>query len=124
MQINVSTRHGQLSEAAQNKIKAKAEKLNRFFDRLTSIALTVDVKDPENPAVDIQVSAEHKHDFVAHEKGTELMAAVDAAIQKMEQQIRKYKERVQSRHRKTDVRRQLTEVDTPADAEAELDASE
>ncbi len=106
MQIKISTRHGHLSEASQEKIKTKAEKLNRFFDRLTSIEVTVDVKDSEHPQVDIRVSAEHKHDFVAHDVSADLMTSVDAAIHKMEQQLRKYKEKVQERHRKSEVRRQ------------------
>ncbi len=99
MQVRVSTRHGHLSEASQEKITAKAEKLLRIFDRLTEIAIVVDLKDEQNPKVDIQVSAEHKHDFVASEQSTEMMAAVDNAIHKVEQQLRKYKEKVVERHR-------------------------
>ena len=45
MQIQVSTRHGQLSEASQEKISAKAEKLTRIFERLTAIAVVVDLTD-------------------------------------------------------------------------------
>lgn len=105
MQISIATRHGHLSEASQEKLKAKAEKLSRFFDRLTSIELTVDLKDSQRPRVDLNVSAEHKHDFVAHEQSDSLMAAVDAAISKVEQQLRKYKERVQQKHREPDAKR-------------------
>ena len=106
MQINVSTRHGQLSEASQEKISAKAEKLTRIFDRLTAIEVIVDLSDETNPKVDLKVAAEHKHDFVAHDQAETLMAAVDTAIEKMEQQLRKYKEKVQERHRSGDPRRQ------------------
>lgn len=105
MQLSVSTRHGQLSEATQAKLRAKAEKLGRFFDRLTSIEITVDLKDEQSPRVDVNVSAEHKHDFVAREQADSLMAALDACVQKIEQQLRKYKERVQERHRNPEVRR-------------------
>ena len=105
MQIEISTRHGQLSEASQNKIRTKAEKLLRIFDRLTSIAVVVDLTDEQSPKVDIQVSAEHKHDFVAHDQSDNLMASVDAALDKVEQQLRKYKEKVQERHRSSEPRR-------------------
>ena len=105
MQIQISTRHGQLSEASQKKISAKAEKLLRIFDRLTSIAVVVDLTDEQNPKVDVQVSAEHKHDFVAHDQSDNLMASVDAALDKVEQQLRKYKEKVQERHRSNEPRR-------------------
>jgi putative sigma-54 modulation protein len=94
-----------LSEATQEKIRAKAEKLGRFFDRLMSIEVIVDLKDSEKPSVDVNVSAEHKHDFVAHEQADNFHAALDACVQKIEQQLRKYKERVQERHRDPNVRR-------------------
>ena len=45
--------------------------------------------------IEILVSAEHKHDFVAHETGATPAAAMDACVHKIEQQLRKYKERVQ-----------------------------
>ena len=105
MQIQVSTRHGQLSEASQEKISAKAEKLTRIFERLTAIAVVVDLTDEAMPKVDLQVSAEHKHDFVAHDQSESLMGSVDAVIHRMEQQLRKYKEKVQDRHRSGEPRR-------------------
>jgi putative sigma-54 modulation protein len=46
--------------------------------------------------VEILVSAEHKHDFVARESGATAAAAMDACVHKIEQQLRKYKERVQN----------------------------
>jgi ribosome hibernation promoting factor len=108
VQIKVSTRHGQLSEASQEKISAKAEKLTRIFDRLTAIDVIVDLSDEANPKVDLKVAAEHKHDFVAHDQSESLMASVDNVIEKMEQQLRKYKEKVQERHRSGEPRRRET----------------
>jgi len=105
VQIKVSTRHGQLSEASQKKIAAKAEKLSRIFDRLTAIEVIVDLTDEANPRVDLKVSAEHKHDFVAHDQSENLMASVDEVVHKLEQQLRKYKEKVQERHRGSEPRR-------------------
>ena len=106
MKIQVSTRHGQLSEASRQKITAKAEKLTRIFDRLTAIDIVIDLSDESKPKVDLKVAAEHKHDFVAHDQSESLMGSVDEAIERMEQQLRKYKEKVQERHRSGDARRQ------------------
>jgi ribosome hibernation promoting factor len=115
VQINISTRHGHLSEASREKIVAKLEKLERFFERLTAIDVTIELTDEENPRVDIQVSAEHKHDFLATDQSDNLMGSVDNAVQKMEQQLRKYKEKVQDRHRNPGARR----LDTSANPSAE-----
>lgn len=99
MQVEISARHGHLSEATKEKITAKMERLLRLFDRLLSIEVTVDLEHAESPTVDVRVSAEHKHDFVATEQADGLMAALDGVIHKLEQQLRKYKEKVQDHHR-------------------------
>jgi putative sigma-54 modulation protein len=105
VQVSLAIRHGHLSDASQAKITAKAEKLLRIFERLTAIEVVVDLKDDTQPRVDVNVSAEHKHDFVASEQSHDLMASFDAALHKVEQQLRKYKEKIQERHRDPEARR-------------------
>jgi putative sigma-54 modulation protein len=112
VQIQISTRHGHLSEETREKITAKVERLNRLFERLTTIEITVDLEHRETPQVDLRVSAEHKHDFVATAQAQELLASVDVVVERMEQQLRKYKERVQDRHRNSGHRQQ----EVPSDA--------
>ena len=99
MQISISTRHGHISEETHAKITEKLEKLPRLYDRLSAIELTIDLEHREAPSVDLKVSAKHKHDFVAASMSAELMASVDDVVEKMEQQLRKYKQKVQDRHR-------------------------
>ena len=99
MQIKIAARHGHLSEAAQQVIREKAQKLLHFFDRLTMIEVTVDMQETAK-AVEFNVSAEHKHDFVARESNGELQVAVDLALDKLVHQLRRYKEKIQD-HRRT-----------------------
>ena len=70
--------------------------------------------DSTKPRVDVLVSAEHKHDFVAHDQSMNLMTSVEAAVHKIDQQIRKYKERIIENHRDPEAKRQAPE---PAAAE-------
>jgi putative sigma-54 modulation protein len=99
VQIKISARHGHLAPETQEFIQEKAERLLHFFERLTSIEVTVDVKG-DLKEVEFVVSAEHKHDFVASERNGDIRAAVDLVIDKLEKQIVKYKEKVQD-HRRT-----------------------
>ena len=115
MQISVSTRHGHLNEESQDKIRAKVERLSRYFERLTSIEVTVDLSDSERPSVDLNVSAEHKHDFIASHESTELMISIDSVVHKMEQQLRKYKEKVQDRNRGSGTRHQEVSAESEGD---------
>ncbi len=99
MQIKISARHGHLSDANQQFIREKAEKLLHIFQRLTMIEVLVDFKE-DDTLVEFLVSAEHKHDFVASERNKDILAAVDLVLHKLEQQVRKYKEKIQD-HRRT-----------------------
>ena len=98
MQLDISIRHGHVSEATQATIREKLDKLTRLYDRISAIELTIDVEHRDAPMVDLKVSAK-KHDFVATGQAENLLAAVDLATAHMEQQIRKHKEKVQDRHR-------------------------
>ncbi|MGE0759334.1 MAG: ribosome-associated translation inhibitor RaiA [Pirellulaceae bacterium] len=103
MQVNISARHGHLSPPTQQKISEKVEKLQRYFDRVSAIAVTVDLEHREDHheaiKVEVQVSAERTDDFVATETADELFAALDGALHKVEQQIKKHKERNIDVHR-------------------------
>jgi putative sigma-54 modulation protein len=112
VQIDISTRHGHVSEPTQAKITTKVEKLTRFFDRISSIEVTIDLERREVPSVDLRVSTKHKHDFVATSRSDSLMAAVDNVVEKMEQQLRKYKQKVQERHRGPGHRQQKAPSET------------
>jgi putative sigma-54 modulation protein len=93
VQVNISTRHGHLSSPSQAKISQKVLKLARFHDRITVAEVTVDLENEEQPGVEIQVTAERAGRFVASESADQLMAAVDAVVHKLEQQLRKNKEK-------------------------------
>jgi putative sigma-54 modulation protein len=94
VQINVSARHGHLSPASQSKIESKVAKLTRYFDRVTALNVTVDLQNTALPGVEIVASSEHFHELVSHEAAPQLWRSVDGAVQKMEQQLRKHKEKI------------------------------
>ena len=100
MQIKISARHGHLSDATQQFIREKAEKLLHFFNRLTMIEVTVDLQDPTRKMIEILAKSEHKHDFVAREGHPELIGAMELAYDKVVHQINRYKEKIQD-HRRT-----------------------
>ncbi len=98
VQIKISARHGHLAEPTQHFIEEKAQKLLHIFERLTMIEVTVD---HQKNLIDVEfkVEAEHKHDFIARAEATELTAAVDAVLHKLEMQLRRYKEKIQDHRR-------------------------
>jgi putative sigma-54 modulation protein len=115
VEIKISARHGHLSEATQEFIREKAQKLLHIFQRLTIIEVTVDLKDDVNKVVEFVVAAEHKHDFVARETHTDVLAAVDLVMDKLEQQLRRYKEKIQD-HRRRPSTGQVAGAPSPEEA--------
>ena len=94
MQIEISTRHGGLDADQQRYLHDKAEKLLKYFGRLMAIEVAVN-HGKHAWEVEILVSAEHKHDFVAREVGPTPESAMDQCVHKIENQLRRYKEKVQ-----------------------------
>lgn len=98
MQVAITCRHGNIPQETHEYIARKAEKLPNYFERVTAIEVTVDFEG-DRVSVEINVDAEHKHDFVARVTGDEAGPAFDKALAKMEQQIRKYKEKLTDHRR-------------------------
>jgi putative sigma-54 modulation protein len=98
VQVAISCRHGSINNGVQTYISSKSEKLLTYFERVTAIEVTVDFA-KERTRVEILVDAEHRHNFVAHDEGQDVTATFDSALHKMEQQIRKYKQKIQDHRR-------------------------
>lgn len=110
MQVAITCRHGHLSSGVQDHFREKAEKLLTYFERVTAISITADLQQAD-PLVEILVDAEHKHNFVARESAPSVTAAFDSALHKMEQQIRKYKEKIQDHHKRASLPGEALESD-------------
>jgi ribosome hibernation promoting factor len=112
LQINISARHGHLSPGIQEKITEKVEGIRRFLDRITAIQVTVDLEHRDAPTLELCVDAEHHDDFVATVQADTVLAALDGCIEKVEQQLRKFKERLKE-HKATGHKH----LEPPADEE-------
>ncbi len=98
MQVQIACRHGSLRPDVQAAVVHKAEKLLTYFERVTAINLAFDLA-ADLVKCEILVDAEHKHNFVAHGEGPDGQTSFDQAMHRMEQQIKKYKEKVQDHRR-------------------------
>jgi putative sigma-54 modulation protein len=116
VQINFSVRHGQIGSNAQHTITEKVERVRKFYDRITAIHVTIDLKNADKPEVELVVKAEHHDDFVSHDSADTLLNAVDSVVHKMEMQLRKHKEKI-TEHRVPGHKHM--EVTGPEDSESE-----
>ena len=94
MQTTISARHGHLSAATQERIKEKVEAVRKFFDRVTAISVMADLEHQDRAILELRVRAEHHDEFVAIAEADTVFAALDGAVDKMENQLRRFKERL------------------------------
>lgn len=97
MQITVSGRHMGVSEALKDYCNEKADRLPRLFDRITAIEVILDGKEGDHTAEIIAHAAGAPQPFVAREENADAFAAVDLVIDKVSEQLRRYKERHRNR---------------------------
>jgi putative sigma-54 modulation protein len=92
--VNLSTRHGSITEETHDRIIEKAGKLPKYFERVTSIQVTLDVENAQTVQAEIKLTVADREDFVARGTGTNAIAATDSAMQRMERQLVKAKEKL------------------------------
>jgi len=100
MKIEVTSRSDRIREDVRRYAAEKVEKLNHFFDRITSVRVVLSAEENERHGVELVVAAGGGATFVAEERGPEPFAAVDLAVHKMERQLARHKEKLQERHRR------------------------
>ena len=108
MHVEITCRHGHVKDDVRAYMAEKVEKLLTYFDRITAINVIISFEN-SHARVEILVDAEHKHDFVAHDEDAQAQIAFDRSLHKIEQQIHKYKEKVQNHHRNEPAKTQVIE---------------
>jgi len=93
VQIDIAARHGHLDSALQERITEKVSKLPRLWDRITAIEVTVDLEHFDAPGVELRACVERANDCIAAEQASSVLAALDGALHKLEQQLRKHKDK-------------------------------
>ena len=103
METRITVKNGKISDEIQNTIKQKVSKLPKFFDRTTGIQVVADMRHTDKPEVELIISAEESNDFVASDAASNVLSAVESAIQKIEVQLKKHNEKIKG-HRGRDTK--------------------
>jgi putative sigma-54 modulation protein len=96
MDIKVAGHHVDVTPALREYVESKLIRLERHFDHLTDVHCILSIE-----------KLEHKAEAIIHLSGTiihadskeaDMYAAVDALIDKLDRQVRKYKEKLTDHH--------------------------
>ena len=92
MQITITARHFDLTKAIRDAIEDSCEKLTRYFDQIVNIHITLTFENNRN-IVDMQLHAS-KFNLQAQAKDNDMYLAINEAVDNMEAQIKKLKDKV------------------------------
>ena len=93
MLVKITGKHVDITDAIRAHVEEKALKLPRYFSSINGIEVIVEGNEGIMNSVELIVSAEHSEDLVAKEKGPDVYACIDMVMHKMEQQLRKIKQK-------------------------------
>lgn len=101
MKINISGHHVDLTDGIRAHVHDKMERIKRHFDKPVEVDVTVSVEKQEQK-VDLHMHAIN-HDFHVSKANAQLYTAIDEAVDVMDKQIRRFKEKIQDsrKHDKT-----------------------
>lgn len=94
MTVEVTARHMEQPEGAQEYARTKAEALGEAFPRIEHMHVILDIEKHRNLAR-IVVQAKNHIRFEADEESDDMYVSIDTAIDKMERQLRKNRDRIQ-----------------------------
>ncbi|MFT5593843.1 MAG: putative sigma-54 modulation protein [Oceanicoccus sp.] len=97
MQINISGHHVEVTQALKDYVHSKVEKLERHFDNITNVQVTLTVeKATQKAEATMHVSGAELH---ANADNDDMYAAIDGMTDKLDRQLLKHKEKmVNHRH--------------------------
>jgi putative sigma-54 modulation protein len=93
MQVNISSKHIQVTPAIEEYASKKIEKFPRYFNRVQQVDVVID-RAKNGYTVDIITNVEHHEPFVATSNHEDLYACLDVGIDKSIRQLKDHKSRV------------------------------
>lgn len=91
MQVNISGHHVEVTEALQNYVTVKLDKLERHFDQIGNVQVTLSIeKERQKAEASLNVKGAQLHADAVHE---DLYAAIDLMNDKLDRQLIKHKEK-------------------------------
>lgn len=102
VKVSVTFRHTQPTDALKRYAEEKVHKIGKYFYRPleTHVVLSVDSKDRQLAEVTLQTRRLTIH---GREETADLYSAIDLVMDKIEQQVRKYKTKTRLRRRRVKV---------------------
>ncbi|MBS3812552.1 MAG: ribosome hibernation-promoting factor, HPF/YfiA family [Candidatus Bipolaricaulota bacterium] len=98
MKVKIEERHMEQSEPLRDYAISKAGDLEKFFDGIISVEVTMDVE-KKRRTVKIFAHLINKKIVKASAESDDMYVSIDSAIDKIERQLKKYNEKLKDKHK-------------------------
>ncbi|MFP4135453.1 MAG: ribosome hibernation-promoting factor, HPF/YfiA family [Candidatus Acetothermia bacterium] len=98
MKVRIEERHMEQSDPLREYAINKAEDLERFFDGIISVEITMDVE-KERRIVKVFAHLINKKIVKSTAKSDDMYVSIDSAMDKIERQLKKYNEKLKDKHK-------------------------
>lgn len=98
MQLSITARHFDLTKAIREHVEDAVEKLDRYFSHINNMHLTLALENGRN-IVEMTLHASH-FNLQSQAESHDMYLAIDMAIERMEAQIKKLKDKVTHHQKK------------------------
>jgi putative sigma-54 modulation protein len=108
MQITITARHFELTNAIRDHVMSSCEKLTRYFDYIINIHFVLSLENNRNIA-EMTLHASH-FNLQADAEEKNMYLTIDEAVDKMETQIKKLKDKVTNHQKKQSLKENIAYV--------------
>ncbi|MFP4589250.1 MAG: ribosome hibernation-promoting factor, HPF/YfiA family [Candidatus Bipolaricaulota bacterium] len=122
MKIRIQERHMEESDTLRDYAVKNAEQLEKFFDGIISVEITMDVE-KERRIAQVFAHLIHKKVVKASAESEDMYISLDSALDKVERQLKKYKEKLKEKDRGSTIRKELAQTN-PSDGSTDTDSGE
>ena len=100
MQINITSKHLDMTSSIEKYIRSKAEKFTRFYDRIEQIDIKIE-KTTHGFVSEIITDVEHHDDIIASNEDNDMHASIDGCIDRSVRQLTDLKSRIRDNKHNT-----------------------
>ncbi|MCX7806340.1 MAG: ribosome-associated translation inhibitor RaiA [Planctomycetota bacterium] len=97
MEIIISGKHTLVTRAMEDYARGKVEKLDKFFDGITTARVILKVEDNRKTA-ELILSVAGGGQIATVAEGKDMYAALDKAVRRMKENLKKHKAKLRRRH--------------------------
>jgi len=97
MNVQIEGRHLKITDAIQERVHEKVDSLTKYFDGLHHVRVILIVENPTRMRAEVVCGVIRGQQLVTKAEHEDLYAAVDEAVRKARELLKRYKDRLRSR---------------------------